>query len=253
MLAVLLLRARADRPGRAADRRHLGRRASCSCPEVAAGSDCRAPKGARRRADRQPAARLPRQARRRATGPPTVSSGSWRRPTGPSRRGGCRGSGGTRSWRGVALADFAYEPFAQPAIGRLEELRLLAIEKRIEADLALGRHAELVGELEELVAEHPLRERLRGQLMLALYRSGRQAEALAAYRAARRLLVDELGIEPSAGAPGARARDAAPGPGARARAGDRAGALDPGRIARRRFGGPCSRSPSRSPVRRRAR
>jgi DNA-binding SARP family transcriptional activator len=99
-------------------------------------------------------------------------------------------------WRGQALADFAYEPFAQAAIGRLEELRLLAVEKRIDADLALGRHAELVGELASLVAEHPLQEGLHGRLMLALYRSGRQAEALEAYQAARRVLVDELGIEP---------------------------------------------------------
>lgn len=100
-------------------------------------------------------------------------------------------------WRGPALADFAYEPFAQAEIARLEELRLAALEQRLEADLALGRHGELVGELEALVAEHPLRERLRGQLMLALYRSGRQAEALDVYRETRRVLVDELGIEPS--------------------------------------------------------
>jgi DNA-binding SARP family transcriptional activator len=99
-------------------------------------------------------------------------------------------------WRGGALADFAYEPFAEAAIARLEELRLLATEKRIEADLALGRHAELVPELEALVVQHPLREHLRGQLMLALYRCGRQAEALAAYQSARRTLVDDLGIEP---------------------------------------------------------
>jgi predicted ATPase/DNA-binding SARP family transcriptional activator len=100
-------------------------------------------------------------------------------------------------WRGHALADLAYESFAQPAIGRLEELRLVALEKRVEADLALGRHAELVGELEELAAVHPLRERFRAQLMLALYRCGRQADALAVYQSARRELVDELGIEPS--------------------------------------------------------
>jgi DNA-binding SARP family transcriptional activator len=80
-----------------------------------------------------------------------------------------------RLWRGPALADFAYEPFAQGAIARLDELRLVALEGRIEADLALGRHTELVAELEALVGEHPLREGLRGQLMLALYRSGRQA------------------------------------------------------------------------------
>ena len=102
-------------------------------------------------------------------------------------------------WRGPALADFAYESFAQAAIGRLEEIRLAALELRIEADLALGRHDELVGELEALVAEHPLRERLQMNLMTALYRSGRQAEALDAYQTARRALVDELGIEPSAG------------------------------------------------------
>jgi predicted ATPase/DNA-binding SARP family transcriptional activator len=101
-------------------------------------------------------------------------------------------------WRGPALADFTYEPWAQGPIARLEDLRLACLEERIEADLALGRHGELVGELEVLIGEHPLRERLRGQLMLALYRSGRQAEALAAYQDARRRLVDELGIEPSA-------------------------------------------------------
>jgi YVTN family beta-propeller protein len=99
-------------------------------------------------------------------------------------------------WRGAPLADLAFEPFAQVEIARLEELRLTAVEDRNEARLALGHHAELVGELETLVRDHPLRERLRGQLMLALYRSGRQAEALAAYRDARRTLVDELGIEP---------------------------------------------------------
>jgi DNA-binding SARP family transcriptional activator len=100
-------------------------------------------------------------------------------------------------WRGPPLDDLSYEPFAQPEIARLEELRLVALEQRIAADLARGRHAELIGELEALIFEQPLRERLRGQLMLALYRSGRQADALAAYRAARRALSDELGLEPS--------------------------------------------------------
>ena len=99
-------------------------------------------------------------------------------------------------WRGPPLADFAYESFAQNEIARLEELRLVALENRIEADLALGRHAELVPELEALVAEHPTRERLRGQLMLALYRSGRQSEALESYQDARRTLDEELGLEP---------------------------------------------------------
>ena len=102
-------------------------------------------------------------------------------------------------WRGPALADFAYESFAQAAIGRLEEIRLAATELRIEADLTLGRDDELIAELEALVAEHPLRERLRTFLMTALYRSGRQAEALDAYQDARRALVDELGIEPGTG------------------------------------------------------
>ena len=99
-------------------------------------------------------------------------------------------------WRGTPLADFAYEPWAQDEIRRLEELRLGALEERNASELELDRHAELISELEALVAEHPQRERLRGQLMLALYRSGRQAEALQAYQDARRTLVDELGIEP---------------------------------------------------------
>jgi DNA-binding SARP family transcriptional activator len=99
-------------------------------------------------------------------------------------------------WRGPPLAEFAYSRFAQPEIARLEELRLVALEDRIDADLAVGRHAALVGELEGLVQEHPLRERLRAQLMLALYRAGRQADALEAYQDARRALTEELGIEP---------------------------------------------------------
>jgi DNA-binding SARP family transcriptional activator len=99
-------------------------------------------------------------------------------------------------WRGPPLADFAYEPFAQGEIRRLDELRLSTLEERIDADLECGRHAELVGELEPMVAEQPFREHLRGQEMLALYRSGRQAEALQAYHDGRRVLVDELGIEP---------------------------------------------------------
>jgi DNA-binding SARP family transcriptional activator len=100
-------------------------------------------------------------------------------------------------WRGAPLADVAYEPFAQTAIGRLEELRLAALEQRFEAELGRGRHASVLPELEALVWDNPLRERLRGLLMLAHYRAGRQADALEAYRALRELLVDELGIEPS--------------------------------------------------------
>ena len=99
-------------------------------------------------------------------------------------------------WRGQALADLANGQGPRVEAVRLEELRLSAVEDRVDADLALGRHASVVGELEALVAVHPLRERLQGQLMLALYRSGRQAEALEAYRAARRTLVEELGLEP---------------------------------------------------------
>ena len=100
-------------------------------------------------------------------------------------------------WRGPALAEFTSEPFAQAEGARLEELRMTTLEGRLEADLLLARHGDLVGELEALVARHPLREGLRRQHMLALYRSGRQAEALAAYQEARRVLADELGIEPS--------------------------------------------------------
>lgn len=99
-------------------------------------------------------------------------------------------------WRGPALADLAYEAFAQADVRRLDEARLGAVEDRADADLALGRHQQLVGELEALVREHPLRERLQGQLMLALYRSGRQADALDRFREARGALRDELGLEP---------------------------------------------------------
>jgi DNA-binding SARP family transcriptional activator/streptogramin lyase len=99
-------------------------------------------------------------------------------------------------WRGTPLAEFAYEGFAQTEIARLDELRLAALEERIDADLALGRHIEVIPELEALVREHPLHERLRAQLILALYRAGRQAEALEVYRETRATLVDELGLEP---------------------------------------------------------
>jgi class 3 adenylate cyclase/DNA-binding SARP family transcriptional activator len=100
-------------------------------------------------------------------------------------------------WRGRALADFRYEEFARTEAARLEQLRLVALEARLAAELELGRHAEAVPELEALVAEHPLRERLRELLMLALYRGGRQADALAAYQEGRELLRDELGLDPS--------------------------------------------------------
>jgi DNA-binding SARP family transcriptional activator/tetratricopeptide (TPR) repeat protein len=100
-------------------------------------------------------------------------------------------------WRGPILADVAAAGTGWPELAGVDELEISAVETRIEADLGLGRHADLVGELGSLIRRHPLREHLHGQLMLALYRSGRQADALAAYREARRTLVDELGIEPS--------------------------------------------------------
>ena len=99
-------------------------------------------------------------------------------------------------WRGQVLADLADYGFTRPEAARLEELRLAAAEARIEADLALGRHDALTAELEQLAGEHPMRERVHGQLMLALYRCGRQGDALAAYRHVRDLLVGELGVDP---------------------------------------------------------
>jgi DNA-binding SARP family transcriptional activator/predicted ATPase len=99
-------------------------------------------------------------------------------------------------WRGPVLADLADEPWAQVEARRLDELRLVAQQERLEADLALGRHVGVVGELERLVVEHPYQERPRAQLMLALYRCGRQAEALELYRQTARVFADELGIQP---------------------------------------------------------
>jgi DNA-binding SARP family transcriptional activator len=100
-------------------------------------------------------------------------------------------------WRGPALADYAYDDFAQQEIERLEGLRSSAIERRINLGLALGHHDDLVPELEALVHTYPLRERLRGHLMVALYRSGRQAEALGVYQDTRTVLRAELGLDPS--------------------------------------------------------
>src|SRR5262245_3892603 len=99
-------------------------------------------------------------------------------------------------WRGPALSDLAYEPFGAAESARLEELRLTAREDLLDAELELGRHGDLIPEIEALIAEHPFRERLRGQLMLALYRAGRQADALEVYRTSRTFLLDELGLEP---------------------------------------------------------
>jgi DNA-binding SARP family transcriptional activator/class 3 adenylate cyclase/tetratricopeptide (TPR) repeat protein len=100
-------------------------------------------------------------------------------------------------WRGPVLADVVAAGASWPELAGIDELEISAVETRIEADLVAGRHAELIGELEAIIRRHPLREHLHGQLMLALYRSGRQADALGAYRNARNTLVDELGIEPS--------------------------------------------------------
>jgi predicted ATPase/DNA-binding SARP family transcriptional activator len=107
-----------------------------------------------------------------------------------------RFAGAERLWRGEALADFTYDEFAQPHIARLHELRLSATEDRVDVELALARHQGLTGDLEVLVAEHPTRERLRGQLMLALYRSGRQSDALRVFQDGRTVLAEELGLDP---------------------------------------------------------
>jgi DNA-binding SARP family transcriptional activator/ABC-type branched-subunit amino acid transport system substrate-binding protein len=138
--------------------------------------------------------------------PDQLDADMFQRLLGDARRALARGEPGAAAqsaeealalWRGPALADFAYESFAQAEIARLDELHLSAKEEWIEAELALGLHHELVGELEQLVTDHPLRERLRGQLMLALYRSDRQAEALQVYQQGRLTLAEELGLEPS--------------------------------------------------------
>ncbi len=118
-----------------------------------------------------------------------------REPASAARANGAA-SAALELWRGAPLADVASEPFAAPEIGRLEELRLRAIELSIDAELAAGRHAEVIARLDELIAEEPLRERLHAQRMLALYRAGRQSEALEAYRAARETLIEQVGVEP---------------------------------------------------------
>jgi DNA-binding SARP family transcriptional activator len=126
-----------------------------------------------------------------------VSEGRERLAAGDPRAATLRLEEALKRWRGPALAEFPSQAL-QEAGARLEESRVAAVEDRIDADLALGRHDRVVPELEELVAQHPLRERPRGQLMLALYRAGRQADALDLYRRTREVLVEELGIEPSA-------------------------------------------------------
>src|SRR3954451_21191581 len=126
-----------------------------------------------------------------------VSDGTAALAEGAHARASARLRSALALWRGTALADFTYASFAQDTIARLDGLRTVALESAVEAELALGRHAELVPEIKSLLKRHPLSEHLHAQLMLALYRSGRQAEALGVYRAARRVLVDSLGIEPS--------------------------------------------------------
>ena len=117
-----------------------------------------------------------------------------RQPTGAGANG--LAGAALELWRGAPLADIASEPFAAPEIGRLEELHMRAIELAIDAELAAGRHAEVVARLEALIAEEPLRERLHAQRMLALYRDGRQSEALEAYHEARAALIEQIGVEP---------------------------------------------------------
>ena len=109
-------------------------------------------------------------------------------------------------WRGGALAEFAYEEFASAEITRISELRLAAVEERLDIELQLGRHRVVIGELEALVAAHPLRERLRGLLMIALYRAGRQADALRIFQEGRRILGEELGLDPGRSCVGWRPR-----------------------------------------------
>jgi predicted ATPase/DNA-binding SARP family transcriptional activator len=126
-----------------------------------------------------------------------VDEGRRAKASGDVRSASDRLHGALALWRGSPLSDFTFEPFAHSEISRLEELRLAAIEDRLDADLDLGRHTEVAAELEGLVAEHALRERLRAQLMVALYRAGRQADALRVYDDGRRILDAELGIDPS--------------------------------------------------------
>ena len=127
-----------------------------------------------------------------------AAAGAVERATGSAAGASAELTAALALWRGPALSDLAELPAIAPIAARLDELRLTALERRIEADLDCGREAEAAAELDLLIADHPLRERLRALQMLALYRAGRQAEALEAYRAARDTLVEELGIEPSA-------------------------------------------------------
>ena len=192
----------AHRLGAAPDRRPLGRRAAGDGREDRPDRRLGAAQGPAAGRARDAAAGL--RARRRARAPWTCSAASAccarareQLAAGDAAAAAAALGEALALWRGPALAGFD-EPFARPEAARLEELHLACLEERIAADLALGRAADLIGELEALVARNPLRERLREQQMLALYRSGRQAEALGAYQAARRVLDEELGLEPSA-------------------------------------------------------
>ena len=127
-------------------------------------------------------------------------------------------------WRGDAYAEFADEDWARPEAQRLEELRMVAHERLVEAELACGRAAEMIPEIESLAGEHELREAFRAQLMIALYRAGRQADALRVYRDYRGVLVEELGLDPSPALADARAAGAHPRPDAAARRAGRAAA-----------------------------
>ena len=220
LLAILVLHANevvsTDRLHRSALGRATGRtrlRFRCASPSCGRRSAVRRARWSRSR-------RATRSASSARSSTCSGSSSSSARSTGAEPEIAAASACVRRSalWRGQPLADFAYETFAQPAIARLEELRLVALERRIDADLALGRHAD---------ARRRARGARRGsirsasafarQLMLALYRSGRQADALAVYRRARTTLVDELGIEPSTRAAGARAGDPPTGSGSSTR------------------------------------
>ncbi len=154
-----------------------------------------------------------------------LDSGSRALAAGEARRAAALLDDALALWRGSPLTGVEYEPFAQREIARLEELRVMAFEVRMDAALELGEHARAVGELESLVQRHPLRERFRAQLMLALYRSGRQAEALASYRDARQV------------SPRARARSR--------RGAEAAGGGDPQAGPGAREGGSCARGATR--------
>ena len=185
----------------------------------------------RRRGDRHPRPRLRARARRRSTSTPSASSALVDEG---------RAAEALALWHDAPLSDLRDEPFAPAEIRRLEELRARALESAIDADLAAGRHREVLARIDALVAEHPLRERLHGQRMLALYRAGRQADALAAYREARATLVEEIGVEPGPGAAAAARGD--PRAGSRARAPGRRAAVGARRRPARR------RAPRRLPV-----